>query len=195
MMKILRSECPEWLANNVKKWTKRWKRKVDNPKSKNNWDWYDVDGVPTNQKLLLLLLNDTKNHCSYCDKRPIRVEEIDHFKPKVKFPIDAFNWNNLFVVCKDCNYLKLNEFSELILKPDEFEYEFDKYLYYDDFTGKIEPKGEENSFEYQRADFTRTALKLNEKGLPEARKHISDNKSVFQNYNIELVPYRFIFSE
>jgi 5-methylcytosine-specific restriction endonuclease McrA len=106
MMKLSRSECPNWLTENSAEWTRRWIRKVNTPTTKNNWDWYDVEGVATNQKLLPLLLVDTDYHCSYCDKRPIRVEEIDHFKPKVEFPNDAFDWENLFVVCKDCNFLK-----------------------------------------------------------------------------------------
>lgn len=195
MMKLTRSQCPVWLTENVEQWTSRWTIKVENPTTKNNWDWYDVEGIPTNQKLLPLLLADTKNHCSYCDKRPIRVEEIDHFKPKVDYPNDAFSWENLFVVCKDCNFLKLNEFSDLILKPDEVEYEFDKYFFYNDFDGFLEPKGEEHSVEYLRAKETINKLKLNEKGLPEARKLFSDSKATFQDYNIEIVPYRFIFTQ
>ncbi len=195
MMKFSRAECPSWLAENAEEWTGRWIRKVNNRDTRNNWDWYDIQGIPTNQKLLPLLLSDTKNHCSYCDIRPIRVEEIDHFKPKVEHPNDAFSWENLFVVCKDCNFLKLNDFSDLILKPDEVEYEFDRYFFYNDFDGLLEPKGEENSDEYLRAQETISKLKLNEKGLPEARKLISNNKAVFQNYNIEEVPYRFIFAE
>lgn len=194
-MKLSRSECPIWLAENAEEWTRRWMNKVNNPATKNNWDWYEIDGMPTNQCLLPLLCYDTKNHCSYCDKRPLRVKEIDHFKPKVEFPADAFAWENLFVVCKDCNYLKLSEFTDLILKPDEMEYEFEKYFYYDYITGKLEPKGEEGSIKYQRADITRIILKLNEFGLPEARKLISDNRATFQDYNIEIIPFRFIFQQ
>jgi uncharacterized protein (TIGR02646 family) len=195
MMKLSRSECPNWLTENSAEWTRRWIRKVNTPTTKNNWDWYDVEGVATNQKLLPLLLVDTDYHCSYCDKRPIRVEEIDHFKPKVEFPNDAFDWENLFVVCKDCNFLKLDDFSDLILKPDELEYEFDKYFSYNEIDGFLEPKGKKDSIEYKRADNTRKALKLNEKGLPEARKLFSDNKSTFEGYNIEILPYRFIFTQ
>ena len=192
MMKLSRTECPNWLTEKAEEWTRRWIRKVNNPATKNNWDWYDIEGMPTNQCLLPLLCFDTKNHCSYCDKRPLGVKEIDHFKPKVEFPDDAFAWENLFIVCKDCNFLKLNDFSDLILKPDEMEYEFETYFYYDDISGEIMPKGDENSIKYQRADITRKALKLNERGLPEARKLISDNKAIFQEYNIEKVPFRFI---
>ena len=87
-----------------------------------------------------------------------------------------------------------SKISDLILKPDEVEYEFDKYFSYDDIDGILEPKGEEDSIEYLRAKDTINKLKLNEKGLPEARKQISDNKSTFQSQNTEKLPYRFVLS-
>lgn len=194
MMKLSRSECPKWFADKIELWTQYWINKVNNPNSKNNWDWYDIEGIPTNQKLLPLLLADTKIHCSYCDKRPSRVKEIDHFRPKVAFPDDAFNWENLFVVCKDCNYLKLNDYNDLILKPDELEYEFNRFFCCNE-DGFLEPISEENTSDYLRAKETIEKLKLNEEGLPEARKQVLDAKSVFQNYNIDLVPFRFIFTQ
>jgi uncharacterized protein (TIGR02646 family) len=194
MMKLSRSECPNWLTEKVDEWTRRWIQKVNNPDTKNNWDWYDIEGMPTNQCLLPILCFDTKNHCSYCDRRPLRKKEIDHFKSKVLFPEDAFKWENLFLVCKECNFIKLDLSSESLIKPDADYYSFDKYFEFDEHSGDLIPKGEEDSVEYKMADNTIKLLRLNEDGLPEARKIISDNKRSFQNYNIERVSFRFIFT-
>jgi len=61
--------------------------------------------------------------------------------------------------------------------------------------GELKPKGAEDSIEYLRADFTIKTFRLNERGLPKARKIISDNLTVFQNQDIDKLPYRFIFQE
>lgn len=195
MMKLTRSDCPIWFADKIDLWTQRWINKVNNPNAGNNWDWYDIGGKPTNQCLLPILCFDTKNHCSYCDRRPLRKKEIDHFKSKIIFPEDAFNWENLFIVCKDCNFIKLDSPTDLLLKPDEDYYSFDKYSDFDEYSGDLIPKGDENSIEYQMAHTTIKLLGLNEDSLPEARKTIFDNKHSFQNYNIERVSFRFIFNQ
>jgi uncharacterized protein (TIGR02646 family) len=193
-MKLTRSECPAWLENNANNWTERWINKVNNPDKNNNWDWYDIDGKPTNQCLLPLLSFDTKHHCSYCDRRPLRKPEIDHFKSKIISPEVAFEWKNLFIVCKECNFIKLDIQSDFLLKPDEDTYTFDKYFEYDDYSGDLIPKGEKGSVEFRMAENTIEILRLNEDSLPEARKTISDHKQSFQNYNIEKVSFRFIFT-
>jgi len=142
--------------------------------------------------LLPFLSAMTKNHCSYCDKRPIGVETIDHFKLKTLELLESYDWENLFVACYDCQVSRWEVFEEILLKPDEIDYEFSRYFFYDFDLGELQPKGKKDSIEYIRADFTIKTFKLNERGLPEARKLISDNLEVFQNYDIELVPFRFI---
>ncbi len=192
-MELSRSECPKWFADKIDLWTQYWINKVNNPNTRNNWDWYDIEGMPTNQCLLPLLCFDTKNHCSYCDKNPLRAKEIDHFKPKVECPEEAFSWENLFIVCKDCNYYKLSNNNDLILKPDEIQYKFDTYFFYEEYSGDLKPKGTKDSIEYRRADETIKSLKLNENGLPRARKRYSDCKHVFENQDIDTLEYRFIY--
>jgi uncharacterized protein (TIGR02646 family) len=152
MMKLSRSECPKWFADKIELWTQYWINKVNHLDTKNNWDWYDIDKMPTNQCLLPLLCSDTKNHCSYCDRRPLRKKEIDHFKSKVLFPNDAFKWNNLFLVCKECNFIKLDSSANLLLKPDEDYYSFAKYFDYDEHSGDLIPKGDDTSIESKYCD-------------------------------------------
>jgi uncharacterized protein (TIGR02646 family) len=63
-------------------------------KLKATWSWkgkYDVL-----KDALLLCHND---HCAYCDCHPLKDDrgfEIDHFKPKTLFRLEAFTYTNLF---------------------------------------------------------------------------------------------------
>jgi hypothetical protein len=65
------------------------------------WSWngkYDL------LKDALFLCNN--DHCAYCDCHPLKDDrgfEIDHFKPKTKFPLEAFTYFNLFPCCNECN--------------------------------------------------------------------------------------------
>jgi uncharacterized protein (TIGR02646 family) len=194
-MKIVRAESPQWLDENWEKWGKQWEAKRNNPKLGNDFQWVQYKGQKVNQMLLSFLIAMTKHHCSYCDKRPIGVETIDHFKPKADFPLEAYKWDNLFIACYDCQVSRWEKYQDMLLKPDEIDYEFDKYFFYDFELGELKPKGAEDSIEYLRADFTIKTFRLNERGLPEARKIISDNLTVFQNQDIDKLPYRFIFKE
>ncbi len=194
-MKTERSECPEWLAENWERWGRQWQAKRNNPNRGNDFQWYQYKGQKVNHLLLPLLIAMTKHHCSYCDKRPIGVETIDHFKPKTLAPLESYFWENLFIACYDCQVSRWEEYQDILLKPDEIDYEFSRYFLYDFDLGELNPKGEEDSIEYIRADFTIKTFMLNERGLPEARKIISDNLTVFQGQEIDKLPYRFIFQE
>lgn len=195
MMKTERSECPEWLAENWERWGRQWQAKRNNPRFGNDFQWYQYKGQKVNHLLLPLLIAMTKHHCSYCDKRPIGVETIDHFKPKNLAPLESYFWENLFIACYDCQVSRWETFEDILLKPDEIDYEFSRYFFYDFDLGELKPKGREDSIEYIRADFTIKTFKLNERGLPEARKIISDNLAVFQNQDTDKLPYRFIWQE
>ena len=195
MMKIERPKCPQWLAENCEKWAKQWQAKRTNPNRKNDWQSYQLDGEKVNQKLLPLLIKLTKNHCSYCDKRPIGVETIDHFKPSAEFPLESYTWENLFISCQDCNKSKLNSYDKLFLKPDEFDYEFNNYFVYIIDSGELKPRGAKDSIEFIRATKTIEILKLNERGLPEARKFIFDKCFGSEDLEIDKVPYRFLLQE
>jgi 5-methylcytosine-specific restriction endonuclease McrA len=45
------------------------------------------------------------NHCCFCDGYPIgenSTETIEHFHPKVQYPLKAYDWDNLFYCCNKC---------------------------------------------------------------------------------------------
>lgn len=55
--------------------------------------------------------------CGYCERPCIRRQpgkpassEVDHFRPRSRFPELAFTWENLIYVCRRCNQAKGNQF-------------------------------------------------------------------------------------
>ncbi|MBD1393828.1 HNH endonuclease family protein [Mucilaginibacter glaciei] len=78
--------------------------------------------------------------CAYCESYIINVDygDIEHFKPKGKFPLEAVVWENLLLACAKCNGAgqKGDEWplladGGLLINPctenpaDFFEFEFD----------------------------------------------------------------------
>lgn len=81
-----------------------------------------------NNHLLPLLKAQTGGCCSFCDKRPVEQESIEHNKPKSRFPADAYAWTNLFYCCAKCQGRKREKWHALLLKPDETGYRFEDYF-------------------------------------------------------------------
>lgn len=56
-----------------------------------------------------LLQYESGNRCVYCERKlglSSSSGDVDHFYPKFKYPERAFEWDNLFLSCHDCNRLK-----------------------------------------------------------------------------------------
>src|SRR5215204_5322998 len=125
MIKIERTQSPNCLKENYKKWGKElkanWKA---NPKYSFQWHGsYD--------EIAEVLFTITDNHCSFCDIQPLKQSgaTIEHFKPKRKFPLLAYTWINLFYCCVNCQK-KRDEFDKNCkpLKPDQINYSFEYYF-------------------------------------------------------------------
>ena len=109
MKKIKRIKTPACLTKQYKNTnktvqqdrTEKWLRKVN--KNKPNWNWYELDKC-----LKPLLLEMTQKHCAFCDKkfREDDIVPIEHFKPKIEYPENAFEWTNLYPICPKCNLRK-----------------------------------------------------------------------------------------
>lgn len=67
----------------------------------------------------------TQDHCSFCDAFPVEAasqDSIEHFRPKSAFPAMAYDWDNLFYCCSKCQQSKLDQWDDLLLKPDSEAY-------------------------------------------------------------------------
>jgi uncharacterized protein (TIGR02646 family) len=138
-----------------------WKKK--NPRG--NWD--DFSGTEIYQELRQYLIDEQAMLCCYCE---IALKEntdahIEHFKPKSKYPVERFNYNNLFASCRyndSCGSQKLSEYFTGLISPLDKNCQL-RFTYTGN--GKIIPFDEND----QSAQKTIEVLALNCKRLKDRR--------------------------
>ena len=190
MMKQTRPQIPDWLNENWEKWGNKYK---ENQIKGTKFNWFSHNGETVNHKLLPTLKIMTANHCSFCDGHPMtRIgNTIEHFRPKSIFPELSYQWENLFLCCGNCQK-KGDQFNELLLKPDEIDYEFHRYFDYNFETGCLRPNPYSDVKDQHRARITLIIYGLNNFDRPD------DRRMTFNHYNTSDIPlnersYRFIF--
>jgi len=122
-----------------------------------------------------------KDHCSFCDDKPLGVKStqtIEHYFPKGKddFPCLTFAWENLFYCCNKC---QLNANSDkpfkYTLKPDNEAYFFQNCFYYDQEFGEL--KILENLASKNPEKFEKATAFLKRYGLKDGKlKQVRINK-------------------
>ena len=190
MMSMPRTQAPQSLKDNYKKWGREYKQKLNNPNANKNFSWKGKYQEITDELFIL-----TKNHCCFCDLHPLKASgaTVEHFRPKLDFPIVSYFWGNLFYCCTNCQK-KGNRFplDFRLLKPDQKSYSFDYYFIFSFSTGIIKPNPARSRAEQKRAENTIRLYGLNKYGRPEAR--IAERKKFFNaiNPDVENYSYRFI---
>lgn len=170
MRKFQRGPEPDYLADNWEAWGRDWEQHHTAGKV---FYWHKVAGEPVNQKLAPLLKAQTQSHCSFCDSFPVSPpsrDTIEHFRPKSRFPREAFHWPNLYFCCDFCQQKEAAEFSDSVLRPDASDYDFDRYFRWDFTTGELLPNERSSPEEQQRAAVTIQLYRLNEKHPGERRR-------------------------
>jgi uncharacterized protein (TIGR02646 family) len=164
MNKMSRGDAPEFLKTNAEKWTQMYLKS-------GSFHWHGK-----HEELVIELSKLTANHCCFCDILPVSKGEIrptvEHFHPKsnLAFYHLAFSWDNLFLCCDQCQTYKLEKFEAQLLKPDEPDYEFEKYFYINFRDGILKPRVDQTPDNKQRADITIRIYGLNEDNRPVARR-------------------------
>ena len=154
-------------------------------KSKNkiiNWDSFTIE---IKQVLKQYLLEEQENSCCpYCEiEISLYNSQIEHIKPKDKFPKLLADHNNLVACClesKRCGNSKANKWNELFINPVTENPE--DYFDYDIKTGKIIPifkDGEKN----KKANYTIDLLNLNDNRLCNIRRKYILEFSNYTKYN------------
>ena len=101
--------------------------------------------------------------CAYCEE--ITKGEVDHFRPKSKFPALVYSWPNWLLACHECNHAKLNKWpaagyvdpcATSKLERPECHFVFDTQ------TGLISPHESLSSHRRHLANGTIRALRLND---------------------------------
>jgi len=183
MIALKRTEEPKFLQENKEKWT------VELING-GNFSWHKKQ-----KELLEKLKSMTKNHCAFCDDliSPLGsdVSEIEHFKPKEKYKKLAFEWTNLFPICRHCNGTKKDRFDELLLKPDIENYCFNEWFRFDLNTFELKAKKLGNS-EWIRAEITIKLYGFN-KDIKVERREFEFDEIIRGKYdNFDKQPFRFI---
>ena len=136
-------------------------------------NWKDFTSESEIKKLLKeALLEEQENSCCpYCETEiNLNDSQIEHIKPKDKFPRLLTSYDNLIACCiesKRCGNSKANKWDELFINPVTENPE--DYFKYDIKTGKIIPifkDGEKN----KKANYTIDLLNLNDNRLCNIRK-------------------------
>lgn len=109
MIKVIRGPKPSILSRNEV----IWKREISNAssayllsKSKLNKEKLERAikryGHPQIKSALIEMFH---GKCAYCESKILHVDygDIEHFRPKSKFPDKAIDWDNLYLSCKRCN--------------------------------------------------------------------------------------------
>lgn len=143
MVKLERAEKPDvWTDQNVKRWTKNWQQKIDraNASSKKAvWvKWPQANKERINHTATANMIEWHSYKCAFCEVQDASNLEIEHFYPKSKYSAQAFEWVNLFLICKRCNLIKGEDEPEISLKPDVDEPS--EYLWYSPALQRIVPK-------------------------------------------------------
>ncbi|MBS5186275.1 MAG: TIGR02646 family protein [Fusobacterium nucleatum] len=169
-------------------------------KSKNkiiNWDSFTAE---IKQVLKQYLLEEQENSCCpYCEMEiNLNDSQIEHIKPKDKFPELLIDYKNLIICCLEsrrCGNSKANKWDELFINPVTENPE--DYFKYDIKTGKIIPIFKEKE-KFEKAEYTINLLNLNDNRLCEIRKkyifeflsYSNNNKNSLSNFPVKFPSLR-----
>lgn len=109
MIKVNRLEKPSILVQNATIWTENYliaKSNYEQDKTSDNKKILENTVIKYNHetvKAALKLMFYDK--CAFCESNitQVYVGDIEHFKPKSKFPELCFEWENLLFACSICN--------------------------------------------------------------------------------------------
>lgn len=196
MRKFTRIDAPQFLTENWERWGNRYAtNKLNN--YGHLFQWATHKGQTVNLLIISKLKEQTQEHCSYCDFHPPGVSDntIDHFKPKgdSRFYNLAYLWDNLYFCCADCQKIKMEKYHENLLRPDEADFSFERYFFFDFSTGEIQINPDANLIDKSKAEKTIEILNLNHTSrklsrIKEFRLFVSES-----NPNINDFAFRFIF--
>ncbi len=202
MRKFTRGDAPDFLKNKWKAWGERYKNNREtNPGF--TFQWPTHEGQKINTLLEPFFKKQTDGHCSFCDNFPIRTNEdsIDHFKPK---SIPAYyelvcEWENLYYSCHNCQQTKLEQYDDLLLRPDDLDFSFDVYFIYSYHSHKIDPNPILSDEEKLRAKTTIDIFGLNDEGHIAARRisleRYEGKKRLGEDIEVNDFAYRFTIIE
>ncbi len=192
MRRQFRAEPPDFLLNRWQQWGENWEANLKDA-APTGWNWRQVGNVRVNHRLLPLLKAQAQDHCSFCDAFPVSPpsnETIEHFRPKSRFPRQAWEWENLFFCCDFCQTQKGERWEEALLKPDEPDYAFERYFMSDYTNGELLVRPDLSPTETERAHCTIEIYALNDPRHCVERLRQQEWRSLLPDHDIDSFAYR-----
>lgn len=114
MHKVERNMPPAGLKQKSEKFKKELKKNISINKDWNNFRKSKI-GQQTEENLREMYADC----CAYCEGiiGTTSYNQIEHFRPKSKFPELCYEYNNLHLACQICNSNKADRFSEDFIDP------------------------------------------------------------------------------
>ncbi len=102
MIKVTRSSQPDIITEKEREWLRNLlvaQSISDHDKAEKKYN---------HPKIRATLINMFWGKCAYCESRIIHVSypQIEHYRPKAKYPRHTFHWRNLLLACGVCNSSK-----------------------------------------------------------------------------------------
>ena len=117
-------------ARYTPRWVRYYRQRIGKKPSDSKWREYHEP-----------LSKSFYNLCGYCEERC--KGEVDHFRPKSRFPERVYQWSNWIFACHDCNHAKLDKwFTKGYVDPcaKTRTGHPENYFAFDVTTGEILPK-------------------------------------------------------
>ncbi len=181
MLKINKKEEPEFFSKFKKK---------EKPKN-----WGDFDFRLKNKLKEYMLENEQKigkeKYCPYCElKILLENSQIEHLKPKDKFPELFSDYKNFITGClniESCGSKKSNKWSDLFINPVIDNP--DKYFSYNRMTGEIIPRKDISEKDSEKVEYTIKILNLNDdkrllKGRKSVIKMLENYRKIYNNESL-----------
>jgi uncharacterized protein (TIGR02646 family) len=175
MIKLEKLECPNVLRQNKDRWTAELMAQETEGKIPKK----ATDQAARRYRVVKPdLEKETHAKCAYCEcyPRPGYPGDIEHIKPKSKYPHLTFEWKNLTYVCWQCNNNKRDKYDKNCLPINP--YDDDPRDFFDALRAYIRPKDGN-----ERAQLTDNYLDLNREDLlTDRRKRLKRLKGMFGGY-------------
>jgi uncharacterized protein (TIGR02646 family) len=182
MHKVERNKAPVKLIKKDKEWESLLEKD-----STLKPDWTGFSRSTLKNETMAALEVMYKGCCCYCESKikSTSYPEIEHFKPKSKYPEECFDYSNLHYCCKRCNVAKSSNYNEILVSPSTNNPE--DYIRY---VGEIATSIDNN----ERGNETIKTLKLNDRtDLKEER--IRYLKEFSRNYELLITAIETILED
>ncbi|MCX6270100.1 MAG: TIGR02646 family protein [Bacteroidetes bacterium] len=109
MIRVNRTPKPTILIDNEDTWLNNYlradKKYSDNPNPANKKGKDTAERKYNHSEIKTALKTMFSDKCAYCESHIAHIDygHIEHYKPKSRFKMECFNWDNLLLGCAICN--------------------------------------------------------------------------------------------